>query len=299
MDIELLLDAHAVIAESPTWVAAENAVYWIDVRAPSLHRLDLATRTDRAWALSSDVGAFALVAGRNEALVALRHGLHLIDLDTGAETRVAPPPFDPALFRFNEGACDSSGRFWLGVMFDPVPGVRAEPRQFALQSFTFAGGLRAEPDATELHNGMAWSPDERTFYLSHTKRHAVFAVPFAAGRGMLGAPRLFAELPSELGVPDGAAVDAEGCYWCAVHGASRLHRYRPDGRLNRTIELPVSQPTMCAFAGPALDRLVVTSASQGLTNDQRRQQPHAGGLFCLQPGVQGIPRYSSVDGSGR
>jgi sugar lactone lactonase YvrE len=119
MTIEMVLDAHATIGESPTWVAKENALYWIDVKAPALHRYLPADGATRTWALTSDVGGFALMEDNN-ALVALREGLFRLDLGTNAIHKLAPPPFDPALFRFNEGACDAKGRFWVGVMFDPL-----------------------------------------------------------------------------------------------------------------------------------------------------------------------------------
>ena len=294
MDLKLALDAHAIIAESPTWVAKENAVYWIDIKAPALHRLDLATWTDREWRVSSDIGAFALVQHTNQALVALREGLFLLDLATGDLVQTAKPPFDPERHRFNEGACDSSGRFWVGTMFDPVPGVACPAEPSSLHSFTLAGGLRPEPDAAELHNGMAWSPDETIFYLSHSEKQSVHAHPFDAQHGVIGQAQVFAAIPPDLGLPDGAAVDEEGGYWCALHGGSRLHRYRSDGTLDQTVMLPVSQPTMCAFVGPALDLMVVTTASDKLSRAQREAQPDAGGLFCFRPKIRGVPRRCYV-----
>ena len=289
MDVELLLDAHATIGEAPTWVPEEDAVYWIDIKAPALHRLGLGTGADRTWRLPADVGAFALLAD-GKALVALRNGLHTLDLATGSTDLVAPPPFDPARHRFNEGACDGTGRFWVGTMFDPLPAGAAKPEHANLYSFTLADGLRPEPDSTAVHNGMAWSADGTVFYLSHSQDRTVFAFAFDAATGRLGARRRFVTASPDEGIPDGAAVDAEGCYWCAMHGGWRLHRYRPDGTLDREVRLPVSQPTMCAFAGEDLRLMVVTSASDQLGPDQLAREPHAGGLFCFRPGVSGIPR---------
>ncbi len=294
MKIDLLLDAHATIAESPTWVPREQAIYWIDVKEPALHRIGLPSGWTRTWRLPSDIGAFALIKGRPEALVALRHGLYRLDVGTEALELLAPPPFDPILHRFNEGACDSTGRFWVGTMFDPDDGAQHSPEPATLQSFTLSSGLRLEPDAAELHNGMAWSPDESTFYLSHSYNRTVFTFPFDRATGTLGAQRPFAALAEGIGIPDGAAMDEDGHYWCAIHGGARLHRYRPDGTLDNVIMLPVSKPTMCAFAGPELDTMIVTSASDKLTAQQRRQEPHAGGLFCFKPGVRGIRRHHLV-----
>ena len=307
MEPTLLLDAHATIGESPTWVARENALYWIDVKAPSLNRLDLASRHNRTWRLSSDIGGFALLepqpgpnpgsgsgARHRHALVALRHGLARLDLETGAETPLGAPPFDPTRHRFNEAACDSAGRLWLGTMFDPLPGTNAPQDPAGLFSFTLAGGLRPEPDADALHNGMAWSPDERTFYLAHSQGQEIIAFDYDLPAGRLTNRRVFAHIPGHHGTPDGAAIDAEGHYWCAMHGAAKLHRYRPDGTLDRQIGLPVSQPTMPAFIGPGLGRLAVTSAAQNLTPDQLQTQPHAGALLELPAPTRGHPRHHTV-----
>ncbi len=239
MDIELVLDAHATIGESPTWVPHEQALYWIDVKAPALHRFVPATKATRTWRVTSDIGGFALFDD-GAALVALRHGLHRLDLDRGGLELIAPPPFDPALFRFNEGACDAAGRFWVGVMFDPVDG--SPPKQPGrLHSYTCRGGLRAEPDAAELHNGMAWSGDGRTFYLSHSDAREIVAFDYHLDGGRLSNRRVFATIDDVPGVPDGAAVDSMGGYWCALHGAGKLRRFRPDGSIDRDIDLPVGQ----------------------------------------------------------
>lgn len=239
--------------------------------------------------MPADIGAFALISDPPGAVVALRQGIFRLDFASGSLARLAPPPFDPALFRFNEGACDSAGRFWVGVMFDPV-GDALPPQKSSLHSFTLAGGLRPEPDAAELHNGMAWSPDGRLFYLSHSQRREVFAYAFDPQSGRLGARDLFAQIPEALGLPDGAAVDSQGGYWCALHGGSRLRRYTATGVVDQDITLPVSQPTMCAFAGAALDVLYVTSAADKLSPEQRQREPLAGALLCLRPGEQGIVR---------
>lgn len=290
MEIEVVLAAGATIGESPTWAAAEKALYWIDVKKPALYRFDPATGNQRSWPMPGDIGAFGLVGDPMGAVVALRQGIFRLDFASASVTRLASPPYDPALFRFNEGACDVAGRFWVGVMFDPLENSSQPPQVSSLHSFTLRDGLRPEPDAAELHNGMAWSPDGSRFYLSHSQRREVFTHAFDAASGRLGARTLFAKVPETLGLPDGAAVDSQGGYWCALHGAGRLRRYTATGAVDRDIALPVSQPTMCAFAGQELDVLYVTSAANRLRPEQRRHEPLAGALLRLRPGETGIPR---------
>jgi sugar lactone lactonase YvrE len=141
---------------------------------------------------------------------------------------------------------------------------------------------------------MAWSPDGKTFYLAHSMQHEVFAHSFDEGTGLLGARRSFVRTPEALGVPDGACVDTEGAYWCALHGGGRLQRYTAAGKLNAEILLPVSQPTMCAFGGVALDTLYITSARDKLTAAQLRDEPLAGALLCVRPGLVGTSRRCTV-----
>jgi sugar lactone lactonase YvrE len=292
MMVETVLNAHATIGESPAWVAEEEALFWIDVKAPALHRYRPADGATRTWALTSDIGGFALMDG-GSALVALREGLCRLDLDACELHQLVPPPFDPALFRFNEAACDAKGRFWVGVMFDPLEGSPSkEPGR--LHSFTLDGGLRMEPDAAELHNGMAWSADGSTFFLSHSYNREIIAFDYDTDDGRISNRRVFATIPEGLGIPDGAAIDSDGGYWCALHGGSKLRRFNVDGSVDRDIDLPVSQPTMCAFAGEGLATLYVTSASDNMTETEKAEQPLAGALLRLSPGNKGIRRQSFV-----
>ena len=292
MTVEIVLDAHATIGESATWAADEQALYWIDVKAPALYRFDPATGENRGWPLTSDVGGFALTRDGG-AVVALRYGLHRLDLQSGGLARLTEPTFDPALFRYNEGACDAAGRFWIGVMFDPLEG-KPPARTSALHSFTLGGGLVAADDCSDLHNGMAWSADGRTFYLSHSYPRQVIAYDYHPDTASLSGRHLFATIEEGAGIPDGAAVDVEGGYWCALHGGGKVRRYYTDGSVDRDIELPVSQPTMCAFGGKGLATLYVTSASDGLSDAQRAREPHAGALMSLDVDISGVARACHV-----
>lgn len=185
-DIDVLYDCGAAIGESPTWSPADGALYWIDVKEPALHRLD-ATGAHRAWRVASDIGAFALTADRTSAVVATREGVFRLDLATDLATLLQAPPFDSTLFRFNEGLCDPVGRFWIGVMFDPEPGVAAPDSGTAsLHCYTLGGGLRIVADRTDLHNGFAWNAAGEEFYLSHSYERRVFRAAYDARRGELG-----------------------------------------------------------------------------------------------------------------
>ena len=291
--IETVLNIDSTIGESPLWSADERALYWIDIKKPALYRLDPKSGDHRAWAVTSDIGGFALLTNGEGAVVALREGFFKLAFASGALTRLAPPPFDPSLFRFNEGACDPTGRFWIGVMFDPLD-TKAEPQKEALHSFTLAGGLRRAPDVSDLHNGMGWSADGRNFYISHSYQREILVFAYDCENGAMREKRIFSRLPEALGIPDGAALDTDGGYWCACHGGGRLRRFTADGKVDRDIILPVSQPTMCAFGGDELDDLYITSARDKLSADQLSKEPLAGAVLRVRPGERGVRRICMV-----
>lgn len=286
-----MLDSRAANGESPTWSCEEQALYWIDVKEPALHRLQLVTGQEQSWTLPAEVGAFALCrSGR--ALVALRTGIELLDVQRNRSELVAEPAYDPRHHRFNDGKVDARGRFWVGTMYEPLdncPGA-SEPADRAgpLCRFDLATGLARTPATAVISNGLAWSPDGRLLYFTDTDAGEVRCFDFDADNGAISNPRAFASFTSKNGNPDGASVDVEGCYWVALFGAGRVVRIRPSGEIDRTISLPVTQPTMCSFGGPDLDVLFINSARSGLDQAQLAREPLAGGVFQCRPGVSGL-----------
>jgi sugar lactone lactonase YvrE len=288
--VDLLLDARALLGESPRWSAAEARLYWVDIDAHQIHRTDAATGADQVMQLDQPVGCIAPRVGGG-LVAALKDGCALID-GWGA----APRPFGPAPLtgmaeqRFNDGCVDAAGRLWVGS----VTSDKANPA---------ATLYRLDPDGTMTamfgglltSNGAAFSPDERTFYHTDTPTHALRAYAVDPDSGALGEGRLFHQFDHGTGRPDGGAVDAEGCYWSALYDGWRVVRLSPTGELLRTIELPVRHPTMISFGGADLCTAFVTSAGKNLTDADRKDQPHAGALFTFRvdvPGLQ-VPAFAA------
>jgi sugar lactone lactonase YvrE len=288
-ELTLVVDAKARIGESPVWSQTERVLYWIDVKAPALHRTDIANRQTTSWHLPSDVGGYALQSDGGGAILALRTGIFLIEFSSGNLTKLCDPPFDPSRRRFNESACDPNGRLWLGTMFDPEPGVPSDPSKGALYSFTIEGGLIKQMDSALLHNGFAWNGNGSEFFVAHSYEGKIYRYEFDLDRGQIGTRHVFAEIPRELGIPDGGAFDADGFYWSAIHGGGRLHRYTPTGELDRIVELPFAHPTMIAFGGADLRDAYLTSATHG-----KPCAAHEGGVFRLQLGVAGLLRRARL-----
>jgi sugar lactone lactonase YvrE len=284
-----VLAADDLLGEGPVWSERHRALYWVDIKRPRLRRWTPGTEAVTDWPLPADVGSFALRA-RGGAVVALRTGLHLLDLDSGAVTAICDPENGRPENRFNDGKCDRRGRFWAGTMRDDESAPDGSLYR-----------LDADHSCTRMlsgvicSNGLGWSPDGTTLYYTDTWTRRIDAIEFDPETGALGARRAFArdDVPGE-GVPDGLTVDSEGGVWSAKWDGWRVVRYAPDGSVDRVVPLPVQRPTSVAFGGPDLDTLYVTSARIGLDPAALRQAPQSGGLFAFHPGVRGLPEPEYV-----
>jgi sugar lactone lactonase YvrE len=291
-DVQCVLRAGALNAECPRWSARESRLYWVDMRAPALHRLDPATGEDDTWPMPDWIGCYAFAeAGR--LLAALRTGLQLFDPATGALEFVAPAPYDARRFCFNDGGCDRQGRFHVGPMFHPLDAqaMHASGGQEApVWRYGPDGWVQSAPPV-KVANGVVFSPDGRTMYHTDSARKTIWAAAYDPDSGQSEPPRVFARVDEAggQGDPDGAAVDREGFYLCAVFGAGCLLRFDPDGRLERRVEVPAKYPTMPAFGGDALDVLYLTSASFPIPASERAAHPDDGALFALEAPAPGLP----------
>lgn len=290
-NVEVVCRASALNGEGPVWSEAEQRLYWVDIRAPALHRFDPATGRNETWGMPAWIGCFALIETDVVAL-ALRTGLFRFDTRSGTMTFLAPAPFDPRRFTFNDGGCDRSGRFFAGTMLDPIDPL--EPADLGMDGNGTplwrydgaAGWVRASPPV-QTSNGLAWSPDGRTMYHSDTAQKTVFRSDYDTATGTAENRRVFARVEEGMG-PDGAAVDADGFYLCAAFGAGCLLRFDPDGKLERRIAMPARFVTMPAFGGADLSTLFVTSASFPVPEKDRVSRPMEGCLFALEAPARGL-----------
>jgi sugar lactone lactonase YvrE len=282
-DAVCVLDAKASLGESPVWCPEQRALYWVDINEPAIHVLHPDTGATRRWTMPEQVGCIAL--RRTGGIVAgLRTGFAFVDPQTGTVTPLHNPEPGRPGNRLNDGRCDRRGRFWAGSIVDSL-----NRPDGGLYRFDPDRSCRQMVDGIGCSNGLAWSPDDRIMYHADSRAGAVWAYDFDADAGTIANRRLFAEPKPGEGLPDGAAVDAEGCYWSARYDGWRLVRHAPDGREILVVAMPVQLVTMCAFGGDRLDVLYVTSARQRLSPEQLAKQPQAGGIFALDIGVRGLP----------
>ena len=287
--MERISDIKCAVGESPTWSAAESVFYWTDIPAKRVWRLDPVSGATRSWALDEMAGCIATRAGGG-LIAGMETGVFQLDLgdevevQAATQTKLATP--GAALgegMRFNDGRCDRQGRFWSGTMFMDMAAARPVGKLYRYDS----RGISA-PMVSDLltQNGLGFSPDGRTMYLSdsHPLRRLVWAFDYDIDDGVPSDQRVFADLTKSVGRPDGAAVDSDGCYWVCGNDGGYILRFTPQGKLDRKLDVPMLKPAMCAFGGKNLDQLLVTSIPSGKPEDAE----WGGAVVLLQPGVKGI-----------
>jgi sugar lactone lactonase YvrE len=278
-----VLDSKSSLGECPVWSAHERVLYWVDINAPSLNRFDPATGGNVAMPMPESIGSFALRAGGG-FIVALRGGIWLARADGKLERKILDAPYDPAHHRFNDGRCDPQGRFFAGTMNERRDAYSAEL-------------LRIDADCTMtpilkdlmISNGLAWSPDGRTMYHADTPTHIVRAFDYDAATGTPSQPRVFAQWDGETDRPDGGAVDSAGNYWTEFYRGGKVLQLSPRGEILAEYPIPTMCPTMCAFGGPDLRTLYVTSARQMREPDELARLPQSGGIFAMTVAIPGLP----------
>ena len=281
-DIACVAQTNDVLGEVPRWHPRERALYWIDAFKPAVHRLDPASGAVASWTPPEKLGSFAACAGGG-LLIAGRNGLARYDPPSGRLERIVDPEAGGAVNILNDGRCDARGRFWVGSMSKTMAG--ASGRLYRLER----AKLDAVDDGIWVSNGVCFNPDHSKMYFADSHVKTIFVYDFDLAAGTIGERRVFATKGEGSGVPDGSSVDAEGFVWNAVFDAGCLMRYAPDGRVDRTVALPVSRPTACAFGGPDLATLYVTTARFRLAPEKLAAEPHAGGLLALDVGARGLP----------
>ena len=287
----IVLQRPSITGESPAWCERTARLYWVDVQQPALHRFDPATGLDESWTMPAWIGCLALGGGAAEGsvLVGLRTGAYRFRLADGALTLVAPAPYDTRRFFLNDGKCDRQGRFWVGPMRHALLPLVGGPEDIQGPLWRLEGDrLVPKGQPAALSNGLAWSPDGRTMYHSHTMTGDINAWDYDPMTGEMTRGRLFAHVSGPPG-PDGAEVDSDGFYWSAINGQGRILRFDPDGRVEREIRVPFKYPTMVAFGGTDLRTLFVTSGRWAIADKDAADHPLDGGIFAFEAPVSGLP----------
>lgn len=287
MTVRCLIDAKNALGESPVWDVDEQCLWWSDIHGRALHRCDHDGSAHQTWSLAEMPGCIAPMAGGG-LVVTLPSGLYPFHPDTGLGEVFLETPMPKPELRYNDGATDRQGRFWVGTMKDG--GAREAIGQFA----RFDTDLQLHHTLPGFYttNGCAFSPDGKTMYLSdsYDQVQTIWAFDYDTDTGTPSNRRVFFDTREVAGRPDGGTVDSDGCYWMAGVSGSQVVRITTEGVVDRIIDMPVERPTKPMFGGPDLKTLFVTSIG-GACDDPA--QPLAGGLFVIEDhGCQGVPEVA-------
>ena len=280
------------LGEVPAWCPDTRTLWWTDVKVPAMASFDPATGAWKTYrAPGRTIGSWAFMQQPGALMLAQQDGLYRFVPDTGEHALLKAVEADLPLHRLNDGRCDRRGRFWVGSMHETF---RDTPR---------GNFYRIDPDYKlaqvfanfTVPNSVAFSPDDRRMYFADTSARKIYVFDFDIEAGVLSNQRLFRDCAGDTGTPDGSTVDVDGCLWNAEYKGGRVVRYTPAGEIDTVIELPVSQPTACAFGGVGMDVLFITTGAQNLDPAALSEQPLAGGVFATRPGTQGLvePRFGA------
>lgn len=280
---QLLFDYIGHLPECPTWNAEEGSLYWTDILENEIHRYHTASGRHDVIQFFEEVGCFAF-RENGGFIVALRSGIYLTN-QTGLITRkVCDNPNHPELARFNDGGTDRDGRFYAGTFWGPGD---------------YNGALlcRVDRDLTPhiiQHdilgaNGLAFSEDRKWMYTSDTPNRVIYRTPLNE-LGEPGARQVFKRFAAGEGIPDGAAMDTEGCYWTALFDGYRIARLSPEGEVLEEHILPVRCPTMVCFGGDDMKTLFITTTRENMDEAELVERPLSGAIFTLRAGVAGLAK---------
>lgn len=290
----LIASLAMTLGESPVWDASRSGLWWVDIEAGALHFAR--PSSGEHWIAEYDEVISCVALCEDGGLIAgTRSGIRRIGIDGTMQSPDCPNPDDTTTHRFNDGRAGPDGRFWLGTLSDDKTTPDA-----GLYSWD-GHQLTSHRNDLTISNGLAFSPDGRFCYHSDTPRRIVYRHAFDATDNRLGPAETWIAFDhlDLAGDPDGAAVDSNGDYWCALFGGSAIVRFDPEGRLRERYPLSAPNPTMCAFGGPDYRTLYITTAREGMDDAQLARWPDSGGLFALRTDVAGQPEPRFATDHGR
>ena len=273
-----------LLGEGPVWDIANQSICWVDILNGNIHEFTPARNEHRRIAVKDKIGAVA-ICSNGDFLAALKSGLAFVNRGSGKIKALYHPEIHLSTNRFNDGKCDPAGRFWAGTM---AISEKANAGSVYMIEKDLSHSVKIE--GVTISNGMAWSPDNKTFYFIDTPTFEVVSYGYDIKTGAITNRKVAITIPMKEGFPDGMTIDGEGMLWIAHWDGWQVARWNPHtGQKLLQIPLPVARITSCTFGGVNLQDLYVTSASVGLTEKQHEEQPLAGSLFVIKNcGYQGI-----------
>lgn len=280
-EAECLIDSRSMLGEGPIWVAAESALYWVDIKEPSVNRYSLGTQKTHKWQMPGQIG-FILPRRSGGFVVGMQGRLFLLSPEMEILQPLSEFQVDDPDNRLNDGFCDPQGRLWFGTMDD------GEVRDSgALYRLGRDDRVKLMDDGYCITNGPVISPDGASLYHNCSNERRIYVFDLSDD-GTLSNKRIFYELSEDEGFPDGMTVDSEGGIWCAFWGGAQVVRFDPNGSKIGSLCVPVPNVSSCIFGGHDLSTLFITTARKGLSESELQEFPLSGGIFSASPGPRGI-----------
>ncbi len=275
---DMILPAQASLGEGPLWDVQQQCLYWVDINQHQVYRFDPATRTQKHWDVGDVVGCVVLTQS-DRLLMAQRNGLTLLDTTTGKIEPICAIEADLPNNRFNDGKCDPKGRFWFGSLSSDRGAAN-------LYRYDPDGSLHQMETGLTISNGLGWSPDQRTFYLTDSAAGIIYAYEFEIETGQLGDRHILVNFSQESYCPDGLTIDQQGCLWSALWDGNSVIQFDPQGQELQQISLPILRPTSCVFGGTDLTTIYITSAT---CDTGQPHSPSDGNIFAVSTQIAGLP----------
>lgn len=271
------------------WHAERNSCFWVDIDGGILFEYNWLSMKTRSWNFDGKL-SLAIQGNKNELVLALNTSIINFDLESEKISRLVDIEPSDRANRCNDGACDSMGRLWIGTMH-----LQHKQNAGALYMVDQNLNVQKKIANTSISNGIAWSRDnKRMFYIDSPKK-VVQSYHYNEETAEIIFEKNIIEIPNELGSPDGMALDEEGMLWIAHWGGFGVYRWNPkSGQLLDKIEVPVPQVSSCAFAGPDLDHLIITTARENFSEEETKNFPESGNIFVAKTNVKGVPTYKCL-----
>ncbi len=285
-EVTVAYKTDALLGEGAIWNHQSNELYWIDIEGKTLHIYNPNTNKNRSFPTATHIGT-VVPKNRDEALIALVDGTHIINLNNGETHLFTDMKEALTNCRLNDGKCDPAGRLWVGSM-----NWQQEKGKAKLFTVTSDTSFTTKIDSVTISNGIVWTKDKKTMYYIDTPTSQIKAYDYDNATGEISNGRITVEIPEDFGYPDGMTIDEEDMVWVGMWNGNAVIRFNPKtGEVLQKIEVPAHNVTSCAFGGDNLDILYITSASLDMTDEEKEKYPLAGSVFKVTPGVKGVKSH--------
>ncbi|MEK3888738.1 SMP-30/gluconolactonase/LRE family protein [Bacillus sp. FSL K6-3431] len=286
MEAQIWMDMKHMLGEGPTWDSEHQRFMWVDINGKTMQSYDVKTEHLQTWSFNEYVTTVVPI-NKEKVVLAMHSGVYRFNLISEELTLVASPNDNPDI-RFNDGKCDASGRLWAGTM-----DVEGSENEGALYCVYPDGHVKEKVAPVTISNGIAWNATNDIMYYIDTPTKKVAAYDFNIQTSEITFREYVITIPNGEGAPDGMTIDEEGMLWIAHYGGWKVSCWNPlTGEQIDEVSVPCSNVTSCTFGGKDLNELYITTARQGLNEEELKNQPHAGGLFRVEMKVRGMKAFN-------